>query len=192
MATKEATGSKAGGRTGAAQPGRFDAFKLASRGETLAGEVDLARSARVADRLAAAVGAASVSWRIEGGHDLLGRPMLTLSVQGHLPLVCQRCLQPFDMAIEQCSELLLARDEAESAQLDEGEREVVLASTLLDATTLVEDELLLSLPFAPMHRKAQCPAASVQASASRESGQHAASPFARLVALKKGRGGKNS
>ena len=63
------------------------------------------------------------------------------------------------------------------------------ASTPLDAMTLVEDELLLSLPFAPRHPEAQCPAAPAQAAASGE--EHARdtpSPFARLAALKKGSG----
>src|SRR5439155_2770399 len=137
------------GSAGSAQAGRFDAFRLATRGEVLAGEVDLVRRSRVLDRLAQTASSATVSWRIEGSQDALRRPMLTLTVQGSLPLVCQRCLQPFEVAIEQRSELLLARDEAELARLDAEEREVVLASTPLDAMTLVEDELLLSLPFAP-------------------------------------------
>ena len=177
------------GSAGSAQAGRFDAFRLATRGEVLAGEVDLVRRSRVLDRLAHTASSATVSWRIEGSQDALRRPMLTLTVQGSLPLVCQRCLQPFEVAIEQRSELLLARDEAELARLDAEEREVVLASTPLDAMTLVEDELLLSLPFAPRHPEAQCPAAPAQAAASGE--EHARdtpSPFARLAALKKGSG----
>ncbi len=145
--------------------------------------------ARVRDRLAQAAGAAMVSWRIEGGHDALGRPALTLTVQGNLPLECQRCLQPFDTAIEQRSELLLARDEAELAKLDAEEREVVLASAPLDAMTLIEDELLLSLPFAPMHPEAQCPAPAQAAESGGEPERNTPSPFARLAALKKRSGG---
>jgi uncharacterized protein len=192
VATEEAAGAKGGGSAGSTQARRFDALKLVSRGETLAGETDVARSARVADLLASTADAAMVSWRIQGALDPLGRPMLSLTIRGRLPLVCQRCLQPFDASIEQSSELLIARDEPEWAQLDEDEREVVLASAPLDATTLVEDELLLSLPYAPKHPDAQCPAASAQAPGSAETEQHTSSPFARLAALKKGRGGKNS
>ena len=64
-----------------------------------------------------------------------------------MPLVCQRCLQPFAATIAQQTDLLLARNEAELARLDAEETEVVLANTTLDPLTLVEDELLLSLPF---------------------------------------------
>lgn len=147
----------AGRRT---EAGRFDAFRLVQRGEVLAGEVDVATLARIADRLASVERQANVAWAIEGGQDGLGRPMLTLTVRGSLPLVCQRCLQPCDVAVDQRSELLLAHDEAELKRLDADEREVVLASSPLDVMTLVEDELLLSLPFAPKHSEAECSGAS--------------------------------
>jgi len=183
-----ARGGATVGSSGSAR-GRFDAFRLAARGEALAGEADMTSRARVRDRLAQAAGAAMVSWRIEGGHDALGRPALTLTVQGNLPLECQRCLQPFDTAIEQRSELLLARDEAELAKLDAEEREVLLASAPLDAMTLIEDELLLSLPFAPMHAEAQCPAPAQAGEPGGEPERNTPSPFARLAALKKRSGG---
>ena len=181
-----ATGKAA---AGGSVRGRFDAFRLAARGEALGGEVDMTSRTRVRDRLAQTAGAAIVSWRIQGGHDALGRPALTLTVQGNLPLECQRCLQAFDTAIELQSELLLARDEAELAKLDAEEGEVLLASTPLDAMTLVEDELLLSLPFAPMHAEAQCPAPAQAGEPGGEPERNTPSPFARLAALKKRSGG---
>ena len=50
----------------------------------------------------------------------------------------------------------MARDEAEMAQLDsDSELEVVLATGPLDPAELVEDELVLAIPFAPRHP--QCP-----------------------------------
>ena len=186
----KATEGTARRKAGAAPPERFDAFRLADRGETLAGEIDVARRARVADRLAQGARPATVSWRIEGGHDALGRPALTLAVQGRLPLVCQRCLQPFDAIIDTRSELLLARDESELARLDTEEAEVLLACAPLDAATLIEDELLLSLPFAPMHLEAQCSAAAVPERRPGGKGElDTASPFAQLAALKKRSGG---
>ena len=54
--------------------------------------------------------------------------------------------------MQQTTTLLLARDNAELVQLDQSsEHEVVLADAPLDPVALVEDELLLSLPFAPRH-----------------------------------------
>jgi len=165
--------------------GRFDAFRLAARGATLAGELDVTQDPRVADRLAPNAGPAKVAWTIEGNRDGLGRPMLTVTVQGSLAVVCQRCLRGFDVRLNQRSELLLAHDEPELARLDTEEREVVLAAAPLDAAALIEDELLLSLPYAPMHKESECAAAAPEA-VRRE--QRGSSSFANLAAIRKARG----
>ena len=56
---------------------------------------------------------------------------------------------------------LLAKDERELARLDEDdEHEVVLASAPLDPRVLVEDELLLTLPFAPRCERPECAGAA--------------------------------
>ena len=168
--------------------GRFDAFDLAARGERLAGEVDVARRSRIVDRLAPMRASAPIVWQIVGGHDALARPLLTVTTEGSLPLECQRCLQPFDWALAQRSELLLARDESELEALDAGDTEVLMAAGPLDAMTVVEDEILLALPFAPRHAEGSC-AASPELSAGSADAKTApgmTSPFARLAALKKG------
>jgi uncharacterized protein len=171
---------------GAVDPRRFDALELADRGDTLTGEIDVARRARVADRLAPGV-ASPIAWQIAGGRDALGRPTLAVSLEGTVPLICQRCLQAFEAPIAQRSELLLARNGTELQRLDAEAQEVLLAAAQLDAVTLVEDELLLSLPFAPRHPEGQC---SAVAAGSRDNpaqpAQATTSPFARLAALKKG------
>jgi uncharacterized protein len=172
---------------GATRTGRFAAFDLAARGESLAGQIDAARRDRLVDRLAPAQEGAPIAWKIVGGRDPVGRPMLTVSVEGSVPLVCQRCLQPFDLPIAQQTELLLAREEAELEPLDAGEAEVVLAAEPLDALTLIEDEILLSLPFVPHHAEGQCPGAvgTTAAPAGDRVAPGTSSPFARLAALKK-------
>jgi uncharacterized protein len=165
------------------RPTRFDALKLSASGESLAGVVDAADLPRVADRLATDAGAARIEWRLVGGVDGQRRPVLTLTLTGSVPLVCQRCLQPFAAMVDQSTELLLARSEAELARLDADEIEVVLAAERLDPLALVEDELLLSLPFAPRHADGECDAAS--AAVGGESSENRASPFGQLGELKK-------
>lgn len=129
---------------------RFDAFKLAARGGELAGTIDPSALPRLDDRVAETGG--SVAWRIRGGDDGQGRPALTVTVEGEVPMTCQRCLRTMRQLVAQRTTLLIARDEAEMVRLDEtSESEVVLASAPLEALDLVEDELLLSLPFAPRH-----------------------------------------
>jgi uncharacterized protein len=173
---------------GSSRRKRFDAFKLAADGETLSGELDARAMERAADRLAAGGGEAKLLWRIAGDHDALHRPALAVTIEGTLPLVCQRCLQAFAAPIAQQTRLLLAHDESELKRLDAEESEAVLAATLLDARALVEDEVLLSLPFAPHHPDGQCPPGRGWAYAAADAEKDGdRSPFAPLAGLKKGR-----
>ncbi len=159
--------------------GRFDAFELSAAGTDVAGEIDARALPRAGDLLAAGTEAVPLAWRISGGHDAAGRPLLTVRVDGAVPLVCQRCLQKFVATVAQQTELLLARDEAELAALDVEEPEVVLANSTLDPRNLVEDELLLSLPLSPRHGAEECAAALRPGT---DDGRR--SPFAGLAALK--------
>ena len=137
--------------TGQPLRSRFDAFKLSAGNDSIAGEIDATRLPRLADRIPEGASGAMIAWRLDGGRDAQGRPALMLTLEGSVPQTCQRCLQPFAAQVSHQTELLLARDEGELDRLDADEPEVLLASALLDASTLVEDELLLTLPFAPRH-----------------------------------------
>ena len=171
--------------------GRFDGYGVAARQAVIAGRVDAAALPRVADLLAEEGGSAAVDYRIAGSADAGGRPALEVSLSGVVPLTCQRCLRPFAWPVEQATLLLLARDEGELAQLDEEdhEHEVLLAAAPLDAEALVEDELLLTLPFAPRCPEAQCPAAAKGQPAAGEAAGRA-SPFEALAGLKAAPGKK--
>ena len=134
---------------------RFDAMRLAREHGVVEGSVDPHRLARVADVLSD--GPASVAWRIEGASDPSGRPALRIVLQGSVMLECQRCLDDFAWPVDVGTDVLLARDEAELAALDaDSSLEVVLADGLLDPLPLVEDELVLALPFSPRHPDGAC------------------------------------
>lgn len=142
------------------QAGGFDAFRLAREHGVVEGVLEVAESERLRDRLAAGEG--RVAWRIEGTADVAGRPALAIALSGQVPLECQRCLEVFDAPVEQLTLTLLARSEGEADALDAGsENEVLVADLPLDARTLVEDELLLTLPFAPRHPEGGCPGSSL-------------------------------
>jgi uncharacterized protein len=139
-----------------ASGGRFDAFRLARERGTVEGTVDAAELPRVSDRLAATT-PAPIAWRIAGTVDASGRPALTVDLDGAVSLECQRCLGPLVWPVALQTELLLARDEADLARLDaDSAAEVVLADAPLDPRTVIEDELVLALPFAPRHPDGEC------------------------------------
>jgi uncharacterized protein len=135
--------------------GRFDAFRLARDRDTLTGTVDAAELPRISDRILE--GPAPLAWRIDGATDSQGRPALSVTLDGQIELECQRCLQALEWPVHQRTSLVLARDEADMARLDaDSDDEVVLAATPLDPAQLVEDELVLTLPYAPRHPDGAC------------------------------------
>jgi uncharacterized protein len=135
--------------------GRFDGFRLARDRDSLTGTVDAAELPRIRDRVLD--GPAPVAWRIDGSADSQGRPALTVALDGEIQLECQRCLQALAWPVHQRTALVLARDESDMARLDaDSDDEVVLAATPLDPAQLVEDELVLALPYAPRHADGAC------------------------------------
>ena len=98
-----------------------------------------------------------MAWCIDGTVDALGRLALAVTLDGIVTLECQRCLEALEMTISQRTQLLLAHDEAETARLDaESDDEVLLAATALDPQTLIEDELVLALPYIARHADNSC------------------------------------
>jgi DUF177 domain-containing protein len=135
--------------------GRFDAFRLARERQMLEGSVDAATLPRVADTVVE--GPAPIAWRIEGTQDALGRPAVAIALDGDIELECQRCLRAQTWAVHTRTVLVLARDDADLARLDaDSDDEVVLAAAPLDPAQLVEDELVLALPYAPRHADGEC------------------------------------
>ena len=164
--------------------GSFDALDLARRRASFAGSFDAAKLPRTADHLATGREDAKVDWRVTGIVDASGRSALEVRLDGTVQLVCQRCLQPFAWQLAQRTTLLLARDERELEMLDaEDENEVILAAPHMDAATLAEDELLLTLPFAPRCERAACTGSAIAAVAAANA-PAATSAFAALADLK--------
>jgi uncharacterized protein len=161
-------------------PFQIDAFKFSKLSERLEGETAIADMPRVADVAQDKQG--MIAWSLQGGQHL-GYPQLTLKVSGAINLLCQRCLTPMSVDIDSESVLVLAKDEARAdeieAQLEDDEIDVIPVPEELNLRDLVEDETLLSLPFAPKHEV--CPD---QAAAADPAKSEKPSPFAVLKNLK--------
>ena len=156
----------------------IDSFEFARNGEKLSGTLPVAHFSRLQDLVADNGG--ELSYEIVGGRDGLQRPQLTLRVNGALQLQCQRCLGPLRHEVD-FADTVLVMPEGETpddAQEPDGP-DYIEAQREMDVASLVEDEVLLHLPFAPRH-ESEC-ASSEQAAASRG---EKASPFAVLAALK--------
>ena len=101
-----------------------------------------------------------IGYRVEGGADGQGRPMLTIELTGTVELTCQRSLHPLPFRLGRRTGVLLAANEREVSEWDRDaeDAEVVLASEPLELDALLEDEFLLSLPYAPLCDDPECAA----------------------------------
>lgn len=154
----------------------IDALEFAQAGASLRGSFVLAHFPRLREALYTA-DSDTLGYELHGGRDIQGRPALRLRVHGKLQLVCQRCLGPVHLPVDIDTTLVLAASQAEidAEPLTVRGPERVVASKSLPVAELVEDELLLAVPYAPRH--AQC---ALQGPTKLEAKE---SPFADLDAL---------
>jgi uncharacterized protein len=153
----------------------IDGFEFARAGLKLGGEWPISDFPRWRDALASDSG--WVRYELEGVPEAKGRPALRLSVQGTLALTCQRCLERLDYPVRIAALLLLYAGEREIGEepQDADGPDRIVAGREMAVHDMIEDEVLLAIPYAPRH--AQCE--------SRASGETAArqQPFAGLRGL---------
>jgi uncharacterized protein len=156
----------------------IDGFEFASAGASLGGALTIRDFPRLHDMLARHEG--EVAYEVEGVRDERGRPALRLKVRTRLDLRCQRCLEalPFEV---QADEVLVLGTQAEidAEPVDVHAADRVVAAKEMPVRELVEDELILALPYAPRH-------AGCSARASTDAAEKVL-PFAALRGLMRGK-----
>ena len=101
--------------------------------------------------------AGEISYSFTGEKGRRGKPELKLVLNGELKLICQRCLGELNYPILSSSVFEVVEDESEIPDLDENdETDFIVASNQFNVDTLIEEELLLSLPFSPRHENEVC------------------------------------
>ena len=157
----------------------IDGAGFAAAEATQKGVLPLSGFPRLRDLLASDAG--EVAYAVKGVRDGRGRPSLRVSVRGTLQLCCQRCLEalPYAVATDEVLVLAASQDEVDAAPVDALSPDRVVAAAEMPVRDLVEDELILALPYAPRHARCE----------GRPSpGEHKkASPFAGLRGLIRGR-----
>jgi uncharacterized protein len=158
----------------------FDNGEFAKQRKTLHGELALADLPRVADGV---VGGSAVQFALQGCVDRLQRPALDLSLKGHLELTCRRCLKPMPFELDVATRFTLFADDArmDAAEADDEDIEGLLFEHEFDPMGLIEDEILLSLPFAPAHPECE---ADLAAAPEADDVPQKPNPFAVLAELK--------
>ena len=185
-------------------PPVVDAFDFARRGQVVEGAFSIHRLQRLLEGLAeqplgevtelssAPVLPGVVRYVIQGRRTKDDKSQLVMQVQANLVLECQRCLGPLILPIDRTTVFELVRRESdlsedESDEDDFDAPEQIVGSPKFDLAELLEDELILEVPYVPRHM--QCPdTADLDAQADEVAGrEEPPSPFAVLGQLKKGK-----
>lgn len=156
----------------------IDGLAFARDGADLAGAVAVADLPRLALELVDGQG--QLEWRLSGSRDREGKCWLDLDVSGNLGLVCQRCLGRIEFPVGIQTRLLLVPPGQSwpDEELAEDGFDAVAAEKEMALSSLIEDEVLLALPIAPMHEVCATPMPLEN--------EQEPSPFAALAKLKKG------
>ena len=141
-----------------AQSQHIDGFQFAESGRALRGSWPLVGFARLQDVLSAAdagVEYADVEYEIRGARDGFGRIALRVAITGNAGLICQRCLSAVAFSLKIDSLLVLAHNEAEieAQPVDPEGPDRIVGSKEMSVEALLEDEIVLAIPFAPRHVK---------------------------------------
>lgn len=178
-------------------PELFDPVKFARQGESISGQIELANLSRF------------MSWQMENldeGNVTLQDDVVTKNVvifelnfslkgrayiasgnyETEVTLLCQRCLEPMRVPLTGDIGLEFVIGETAESSLVEKKYDLVnLTTETIKLQDLIEDELLLALPFAPVHEEIDCPATQQISDLQTIQAQDKPNPFAVLAELKK-------
>jgi uncharacterized protein len=165
----------------------IDNLAFAKRNERISGELNLSDCGRLSTLLAADLNkalssykpSASIAFNLSGRSGSHGQAFLSLSLQVNLSCLCQRCLNEMPLKLDLSFDYQIS-DIAEAdlmlAELDEPDDiDLQPICQHMDVVALIEDELIMAMPIAPVHDQA-C------ASLSNQSGEKP-NPFAVLKTL---------
>ncbi|HUF73127.1 MAG TPA: YceD family protein [Gammaproteobacteria bacterium] len=126
-----------------------DLVSLAERGAVLEGTIEFAKLGRLKDLLNSCEGRATARMSLSLRHDDM--VLLQLQCEADLELVCQRCLEPVIHEVREQVDFAVADNEEALAVLPQGLELIALEGDRLQPATLIEDELIVSLPLVPKH-----------------------------------------
>ena len=94
-----------------------------------------------------------------------GQPRLkmNLSLKGQMQLICQRCMQPCLVQIDESRQFVFLANEAlaDAFPMEDDALEPLVMSSQFDLLGTIEDEILLSLPLIPKHPEGVCEPAAL-------------------------------
>ena len=130
-------------------PKQLDPFRYAQQEQKLDAMVALDVLPRIKDLLVSCKSNVAVHFSFY--RDASGFNVLDLKIEGALLLLCQRSLEPFDYAYTSSSTLCFLKDGADDQAVPESYEIWPMDAPFIDPYVLVEEELLLGIPPAPVN-----------------------------------------
>ena len=132
----------------------IDNLEFAASAGTLHGTIAAENLRRVPDLID--VSENEITYSLMGLIRAEGKPLLALTISGDLHLKCQRCLDELVYKVDIDTALEIAGPKVpETDDVHEG-RDQIPAQSAMDVLSLVEEEILLSLPISPRHEMGEC------------------------------------
>jgi len=98
-------------------------------------------------------------------------------------VVCQRCMNPMSLPVDISFSFGFVRDENEEVRLPGEFEPLWIEHAQMDLLYILEDELLLSLPMAPLHLQVECPAWAASRVINEQTDSGRKNPFSVLAGL---------
>ena len=93
---------------------------------------------------------AAIHFTLTGDFKRFRQPSLHLRINSELPVICQRCLDEMLVKLDLKFDYLLS-DSSVNAVDESDELDWLEINSEMDVRELIEDELLLAMPIAPVH-----------------------------------------
>lgn len=132
----------------------IDNLEFAASAGTLRGTIAAENLRRVPDLID--VSENEITYSLMGLISAEGKPLLALTISGDLHLKCQRCLDELVYKVDIDTALEIAGPQAPETDDEYEGRDQIPAQSAMDVLSLVEEEILLSLPISPRHEMGEC------------------------------------
>ena len=135
-------------------PEYADARKIFLQDQELSGRVSLADLSKLDGILSSDKGSLIANLRFFQNKS--GQRIIAGNLKAEIEVLCQRCLQPLDLLVEDDINLVLVETEEKAKGLEELYDPWICETHKINLADLVEEQLLLALPIVCLHSDPNC------------------------------------
>lgn len=162
-------------------PQTIDPVRLARAGATLKGTMEISHMERLGPLLNPPYG--TVEFELDFSKDDEGCSLVHGGAFARVSMTCQRCFEPVSIDLQPRTNLMVVTSEEAARDVPEDFEPLLFCGENLLLAEVIEDELLLALPLAPLHNNEQCHAADSHSDSPEREDENGNNPFAVLKNL---------